>query len=61
MELDLLCEAVDPDALDRFVRTAEQSGSTLQITFTYHGHEVTVTGEGIVHIDEKASAPQTIA
>lgn len=51
-ELDPLFEAVDPDALDALVDTTGRSDSALQMGFTHHGYEVTVTGDGVVHIDE---------
>lgn len=51
-ELTPLFEAIDPDALDRLVGMAGYSDSPLQIEFPYHGYNVTVTGDGVVHIDE---------
>lgn len=60
LELDPLYEVIDPSALDALVRTHEQKTSGLQITFVYHGYEVTVTAEGVVHVDEVTSTPQTV-
>ena len=51
-ELSLLYDAIDPDALDSLVSSSLQRGSGLEIEFTYHGYRVTVTGEGVVHLDE---------
>lgn len=51
-KLDPLYEVIDSDALDRLVGTAGQSDSTLQIEFTYHGYDVTVTDDGTIHVDE---------
>lgn len=51
-ELDPLYEVVDPDALDTLVGTTGQSDTALQITFTYHGYDVAVTGDGVVHVDD---------
>ena len=49
-ELDPLYEVVDPEAVDRLAETTVRRGSTLEMAFSYHGHDVTVTGEGVVHI-----------
>lgn len=54
-ELDPLFGAIDPDALDALVGTTGHSDAALQIEFTYHGYDVTVTGEGVVHIDENVA------
>lgn len=51
-ELDPLFGAIDPDALDTLVGTTGHSDAALQIEFAYHGYDVTVTGDGVVHIDE---------
>lgn len=51
-ELVPLFEAIDPDALDALVSTTLGNDSALKISFTYHGHEVTVTGDGVVHIEQ---------
>lgn len=50
-ELVPLYEVINPEAVDKLVGTADGSGSPLAIDFRYHGHEITVTGEGVVHID----------
>lgn len=49
-ELVPLYEAIDPDAVDRLVETSLRNDSALQIEFTYHGYDVTVTGGGVVHL-----------
>lgn len=60
VELSPLYEAIDPDALDSLVCASNGDGSDLAIEFSYSGHEITVTGEGVVHLDQ-AVASQTIA
>lgn len=54
-ELTPLYDVVDPDAVDTLVERTVGSGSSLKIQFKYHGHDVTVTGEGVVHLDEGRS------
>ena len=49
-ELVPLYEAIDPDALDGLVATHLGNESALQITFTYQGYDVTITGDGVVHL-----------
>lgn len=44
-----LAEVVDPDALGALVK--ESTGSTLEIRFTYRGHEIVVDEDGRVQID----------
>ena len=51
-ELTPLYGAIDPEALNTLVETGSNSDSALQIGFTYHGYDVTVTGNGTVYIDE---------
>lgn len=60
-ELPPLYDTIDTEALDSLVGSAEPSESTLQIEFTYNDYEVTVTGEGVVHIDEETNSPRAIA
>lgn len=54
LELSPLYEAIDPDALDSLTTPGGESGSRLQIEFSYHGYELRVTGEGVIHIEEHA-------
>ena len=54
-ELTPLYDAIDPDALDALVASADRDETPLEIEFTYHGYDVTVTTEGVVHIDEDKS------
>ena len=54
LELTPLYEAVDPDALDSLVTPGEGNDSALRIEFTYHGYELRVTGDGVIHIGEEA-------
>lgn len=51
-DLPTLYEAVDPDALDALVESTSKADSCdFQIEFPYHGYEVTVTTNGVIHID----------
>ena len=52
LELTPLYESIDPDALDALVGRNAANGSGVEVEFTYNGYNVTVTGNGIVHIDE---------
>lgn len=47
-ELPPLFESVDPDALDALLRRDDTAGA--QVTFTHHGHEVTVRSDGRVSL-----------
>lgn len=52
-ELDVpLFDAIDPDALDALVRTAndEQDRPPIQVSFIYHGYNVIVSSDGLVHV-----------
>lgn len=42
VDLDVLCDSVDPDALDALL--AADTGAT--ITFEYAAHRVTIAGDG---------------
>lgn len=48
IELPPLAGVVDPDALDRLLRSSEAAS----ITFSYCGYDVTVTSDGRVSIGE---------
>ena len=50
VELAPLYEAIDPDALDELLETRGRTNPALEIEFTYHGYDVTVTGDGVVHL-----------
>jgi hypothetical protein len=52
LALDPLYSAVDPDALDAMFRTGRDdgSGTVERVSFPYHGHDVTVHGEGHVAV-----------
>jgi hypothetical protein len=53
MELEVpLLEVIDPDALDALVRTGndERNRPPIQVSFTYHGYNVIVTSDGLVHV-----------
>ena len=43
-----LYDAIDPDALDRLVASADPD---LRVTFTVKGFAVTVTGDGRIDVD----------
>lgn len=50
-DLDVpLFEAIDPEALDSLVRTAERGQTSLRIEFTYYGYEVAVATDGSVDL-----------
>ena len=49
-ELVPLYRVIDTDALDKLVGTPSYADDGPQITFTYHGYFVTVTGDGGVHL-----------
>lgn len=53
LELRPLYQAIDPDALDSLVYDSATSGTTLQVEFTYLGYDITVMGDGVVHVDER--------
>lgn len=58
MELDRpLYEAIDPDALDRLVRSlgGGPSASRFSVSFAYHGYGVTVWSDGVVGLDRLES------
>lgn len=59
LDLNPLFYAIEPDALDALVRAETVDASTLQIEFTYHGYDVTVTGDGDVHVDGDVTAVST--
>lgn len=51
--LPSLSEAIDPDALNAFVRsTARRDGKNGRVTFEYAGYDVTVYGDGRVTVSE---------
>lgn len=55
MDLDEpLFAAIDPDALDALLQRGETRStmSPIQLTFVYHGYEVTVTSDGAVEVSE---------
>lgn len=47
-ELPPLYTIVDPDALETLV----QSGAVIDISFIYHGHAVTVHGDGDIEVSK---------
>jgi len=51
-ELPPLYESVDSEAIDALVDATEPRSAVDRIRFTYHGYEVTVTGDGVVHLEE---------
>jgi hypothetical protein len=46
-ELVPLFDAIDPEALDKLVERSQNEGYALEIAFTYHGYDVTVTGDAV--------------
>lgn len=58
-ELPPLYEAVDTEALDALVESATGSDATdLRVEFTYHGHQVIVTTDGVVHVEPETAEPR---
>lgn len=53
LELRPMYDAIDPDALDSLVYDSATSGATLQVQFSYHGYDITVMGDGVVHVDQE--------
>lgn len=51
LELPPLYGAIDPDGLERFVESMDDG----EVSFMYVGHQVTVSHDGTVDVDE----PQT--
>jgi hypothetical protein len=58
LALDPLYSVVDPDALDAMFRPGrtDGSGAVSRVSFPYHGHDVTVHGEGRVDVRSSASS-----
>lgn len=52
-ELSPLFDAIDPDALDAIIDSAERRNTPLDIEFSYHGYAVTVTSDGAVHVTDE--------
>ncbi|UPV99123.1 hypothetical protein M0R88_11360 [Halorussus gelatinilyticus] len=49
-----LYEVIDPDALDQVFAASPTNGRMDgQVTFTYNGYEVTVSGDGYVSVEER--------
>jgi hypothetical protein len=57
LALDPLYSVVDPDALDAIFRPhrTDERGIVSSVSFPYHGHDVTVHGEGHVAVRRRAS------
>lgn len=53
LDLTPLYSAVETDALDSlFASLVGDDGPAIdEVTFSYHGYDVTVTGDGFVHLD----------
>lgn len=51
-ELTPLYQSIDSEALDALVEAEERDDGLRQIAFTYHGYRVTITGDGVVDVDE---------
>ena len=50
-----LFEVIDPDALDRLF---ESPADDLTVSFQYHGHDVTLTADLTVVVDETVVEPE---
>lgn len=52
IELPHLYEVIDPDALDQVFATTPTGGREGgQLTFSYHGYEITVSSDGYVSVE----------
>lgn len=50
-DLSPLYSAIDPDALERLLSTGDRAGgAALEVTFEYHGYDVTVTPDATVEL-----------
>lgn len=51
-DLPPLYNRINTDALDKLIahRDSERASGETQVTFDYYGYEVTVTGDGHVHV-----------
>lgn len=56
LELPVLHDVVDPDALDSLV----EGMSDGQVSFTYAGQEATITSDGEITLEEDSSARQPL-
>lgn len=53
IELPRLYEVINPDALDQVFATTPTAGREGgQVTFSYHGYEITVSSDGDVSVEE---------
>ena len=59
-ELSPLHDSIDPDALDSLVDGSLGDAADFELEFTYCGYTITVTGEGVIHLDETVR-PETLA
>jgi hypothetical protein len=56
LELPPLYGSVDPDALNSLVDPMPGSGSVRRCDFVYNGYEVSITGDGVVHLREPSES-----
>lgn len=47
-----LYRAIDPDALDELLTSLSTNGKNGSVSFTYLDFEITVRGDGTVHLEE---------
>jgi len=52
-KLPPLYDTIDPDILDAVVSSVAENSSSLTVQFAYAGQQVTVNGEGTVHISSR--------
>lgn len=54
LDLEPLCEHIDPESVDRLVRSngAGEGASPLRLSFRYHGYRVTVRTPAPLEIDD---------
>lgn len=56
LDLPILHDVVDPDALDTLIEGASDG----RVTFTYAGREVTIASDGEITLEETSSARQPL-
>jgi hypothetical protein len=52
LELDPLYDVVDPEVVEQLLDTPQVSEES-SITFAYAGRQVTVAGEGVIHVENQ--------
>ncbi|UPV99854.1 hypothetical protein M0R88_15210 [Halorussus gelatinilyticus] len=56
--LEPLYSVVDPDALDGLFRGRDSGRGSVEVSFAYHDHEVTVSGGGQIEVEPRSAADE---